>query len=65
MGVVAPCKDCERKGCGSYHDKCEKFIKFKNAKAKTRETEIENYSRIRGMKSRAHHIRMGNWRNLK
>lgn len=20
--MVNPCKDCERKGCGSYHDQC-------------------------------------------
>ena len=25
----APCKDCERKGCGAYHDKCEKFKQYK------------------------------------
>lgn len=24
-----PCKDCEKKGCGSYHDQCEKFKEYK------------------------------------
>ena len=25
----APCVDCERKGCGAYHDQCEKFKQYK------------------------------------
>lgn len=24
----APCTDCEKKGCGSYHDKCELYLQF-------------------------------------
>ena len=24
----APCVDCERKGCGSYHDQCEKYREY-------------------------------------
>lgn len=31
--MVAPCKDCDKKGCGSYHDKCEtyqRFLKIRN-----------------------------------
>ena len=27
--IEAPCKDCPRKGCGSYHDKCTEFKKYK------------------------------------
>lgn len=27
--VVPPCGNCENKGCGSYHDECEKFQKYK------------------------------------
>ena len=26
---TAPCKDCERKGCGPYHDKCEVYQAWK------------------------------------
>lgn len=26
----APCKNCARKGCGSYHDECEKYQKYVN-----------------------------------
>lgn len=29
----APCKDCERKGCGSYHDKCLDYLQWKKEKA--------------------------------
>lgn len=33
MGVVpkggVPCKDCERKGCGSYHDKCPEYQEYR------------------------------------
>lgn len=25
----APCKDCERKGCGSYHDQCPEYLAWK------------------------------------
>lgn len=25
----APCKNCERKGCGDYHDLCEPYKKFR------------------------------------
>lgn len=27
--IVAPCKDCPQKGCGAYHDQCEKFKAYK------------------------------------
>ena len=23
--MACPCKDCPQKGCGSYHDQCEKY----------------------------------------
>lgn len=24
----APCVDCNKKGCGAYHDKCDKYREF-------------------------------------
>jgi hypothetical protein len=27
--MLNPCKDCERKGCGAYHDECEQYKSFK------------------------------------
>lgn len=26
---VSPCKDCEKKGCGTYHDVCDKYQQYK------------------------------------
>lgn len=28
-----PCKECENKGCGSFHDKCPEYVSWKNDKA--------------------------------
>jgi hypothetical protein len=25
----APCKNCEKRGCGNYHDKCEAYKQYK------------------------------------
>lgn len=27
--MVVPCKNCDRKGCGSYHDICEQYQSFR------------------------------------
>lgn len=26
--MICPCKDCENKGCGTYHDQCEKYQQY-------------------------------------
>ena len=26
----SPCINCEKKGCGSYHDKCPDYLKYKS-----------------------------------
>lgn len=26
--MICPCKDCEKKGCGAYHDKCKKYQEY-------------------------------------
>lgn len=26
--MMCPCKDCEKKGCSAYHDKCEKYLEY-------------------------------------
>ena len=33
----APCKDCERIGCGAYHDICPEYQAYKKAKDEERE----------------------------
>ena len=33
--MLCPCKDCDKKGCGVYHDECQpyqEFVKWKRAK---------------------------------
>ena len=37
--MLCPCKDCEKKGCGKYHDVCEKYLEF------IRQKKIENNNR--------------------
>ncbi len=27
--MESPCKDCDRKGCGSYHDECKEYQEYK------------------------------------
>lgn len=36
--MEAPCKFCNKRGCGSYHDKCEPYLEFRK--------ERESISRI-------------------
>lgn len=26
--IESPCKNCEKRGCGAFHDKCEPYQKF-------------------------------------
>ena len=35
--VKNPCKDCPRKGCGSYHGKCQSYIAFTEAMERIRQ----------------------------
>ena len=44
MHVNSPCKDCENKGCGSYHDKCEKYAGYKEQLDRDREEEDKHKS---------------------
>lgn len=36
-GLNAPCMNCEKKGCGSYHSQCEKFKKFQEELEKVKQ----------------------------
>ena len=29
MADVAPCGNCDRKGCGSYHDICPEYLEYR------------------------------------
>lgn len=30
--MTSPCKTCENRGCGSYHDECEKYREYRAEK---------------------------------
>lgn len=36
----APCKDCEKKGCGYYHSQCERYRRYREEKDKEKEARI-------------------------
>ena len=35
--IVPPCGDCEKKGCGAYHDQCEKYKEFREKVAERKQ----------------------------
>lgn len=37
-----PCKYCENKGCGIYHDKCEKYKAFKKEREEARRRQLDH-----------------------
>lgn len=40
--IEAPCKDCERKGCGLFHSKCDDYQNYKAALAEEKNKSFEN-----------------------
>lgn len=45
--IQSPCLDCDKKGCGKYHDECEAYKMFREQQLK----EYENRRKIKGLKS--------------
>lgn len=41
--MKTPCTNCERSGCGSYHDECEKFKEYKLQREEIRKERINSY----------------------
>ena len=56
LNIAYPCKNCPRKGCGSYHSQCEPYQKAvkqnaalrvkQNADREARNYDHENHTRI-------------------
>ena len=46
MGSKAPCINCDNKGCGSFHDKCEKYLEFRRKREKELEDEKKERNEI-------------------
>lgn len=38
---TVPCKDCPKKGCGVYHDKCPEYQEYKKENARMKEEQQE------------------------
>lgn len=56
--MESPCGKCERKGCGSYHDICEEYSKFRQIsidvykkKKSEYELQVDVNKRISSMKT--------------
>ena len=46
----APCEECTRKGCGSFHDQCKEYLEYREwiedkRKRKAKDTAYEGYRR--------------------
>jgi hypothetical protein len=39
--LEAPCKDCPKKGCGVYHDKCPEYQEYKKESIRIKEEQQE------------------------
>lgn len=63
--VNNPCRDCPKQGCGRFHDKCEKYLKFKRdlEKYKERRRELDKDSAYYGAKPLGHHYVPKSFRN--
>lgn len=35
-----PCKNCEKRGCGAYHDKCKPYQKYKEEVRKAHKEDV-------------------------
>lgn len=46
--MVCPCIDCERKGCGAYHDECKSYNNYKENKIKINKIRKDMYKRTTG-----------------
>lgn len=49
--INCPCINCEKKGCGAYHDKCEKFLAFKRESAVEAEKRKEYEERLKNYRT--------------
>ena len=43
--ILPPCKECDRKGCGAYHDQCEAYQEFLRLNAEKRKAEIDEHTK--------------------
>ena len=61
--LVSPCKECNNKGCGAFHDKCEPYQEFvaerkrlQEIKRNSKRTRRDEYLQKATYKSRIGHV---------
>lgn len=59
-----PCKTCDRKGCGSYHDICEKYKEWKREYELVKNARRHEHMLLTDKNTRINHM-MGNVRHGK
>lgn len=53
--MLCPCKECEKKGCGTYHDQCEEYQKFVKWRTYVNSNERKEKDRIAEYKPKRSH----------
>ena len=61
--LIAPCKNCENKGCGIYHDKCEKYQQYKK-EYKAMNSNINKQKEIQVKLNEMHNTRVKNYSKI-
>lgn len=61
---TAPCKNCEKKGCGAYHDICPEYVQWKGERIQTSRSmkkEKKVNSAIVELSARKAGTKLGEW----
>lgn len=45
--MESPCKNCENKGCGSYHDKCLPYLRWREIQKADQKNSDPEYKKRR------------------
>lgn len=60
--IDTPCKNCERKGCGAYHDHCDKYQEYRQQKDAIIKEKIKCVKEYEAFHSSLNEKRKMNWR---
>lgn len=41
-----PCKECEKVGCGSFHDECDKYVAWRAEREEISKKRLESHAHI-------------------
>lgn len=57
--MTAPCKDCDKKGCGEYHSKCSIYLEYR-AEVDAKSNALSKRPAKRPWYSESHYKNRGN-----